>query len=50
MKGKEGWMTVFPETKLLPSYLFCFIAGEYLELKLEKEQQYKNIPMSVYCI
>lgn len=34
-------MTVFPETKLLPSYLFCFIAGEYLELKLEKEQQYK---------
>ena len=34
-------MTIFPETKLLPTYLFCFIAGEYLELKLEDEKLYR---------
>jgi len=34
LKGKSGKVTIFPETKLLPSYLYCFIAGEYLELKL----------------
>lgn len=43
-------MTIFPETKLLPTYLFCFIAGEYLELKLEDEKLYRKIPMSLYCI
>ncbi len=41
-------MTIFPETKLLPSYLFAFVAGAYEELKLENT--YKNIPMSLYCI
>lgn len=30
LKDKAGRMTIFPETKLLPTYLFCFIAGEYL--------------------
>lgn len=28
-------MTVFPETKLLPCYLFAFVAGAYEELKLQ---------------
>lgn len=27
VNGKSGRMTFFPETKLLPSYLFCFVAG-----------------------
>jgi NAD(P)H-flavin reductase len=43
-------MTIFPETKLLPTYLYCFIAGQYLELKLEEERLYNKIPMSLYCI
>jgi aminopeptidase N len=38
LKDKEGKMTIFPESKLLPTYLYCFIAGEYLELQLEKEK------------
>jgi aminopeptidase N len=40
LQGKSGFMTIFPKTKLLPSYLYCFIAGEYLELKLEESQVY----------
>jgi aminopeptidase N len=35
LTGKTGRMTIFPETKLLPTYLYCYVAGEYLELKLE---------------
>lgn len=31
-------MTVFPESKLLPTYLYAMIAGDYLEVKLEKGQ------------
>jgi aminopeptidase N len=50
LEGKEGRMTIFPETKLLPTYLFCYVAGEYLELKLEEERTYNGIPMSLYCI
>lgn len=37
----------FPETKLLPTYLFGFVAGCYLEIK--GENTYRNIPMSLYC-
>jgi len=40
LADKSGRMTIFPETKLLPTYLYCFIAGEYLELKLEESQVY----------
>lgn len=43
-------MTIFPATKLLPTYLFCYVAGEYLELKLEENRTYNGIPMSLYCI
>jgi aminopeptidase N len=38
--GKEGKMTLFPDTKLLPTYLYCFIAGEYKELVLEEAKRY----------
>ena len=50
LQGKSGRMTIFPETKLLPTYLFCFIAGEYLELKLEEEKQYnvRSLPFRKY--
>lgn len=41
LKDKTGKMTLFPETKLLPTYLYCFIAGEYLELKLAEDKLYK---------
>lgn len=40
---KAGRATLFPETKLLPSYLYCFIAGEYLELQLEEERRFKVV-------
>lgn len=40
INGKSGRMTFFPETKLLPTYLFCFVAGQYLELKLEESKVY----------
>jgi hypothetical protein len=29
-------MTIFPETKLLPCYLYAFVAGPYEELKLQE--------------
>jgi len=48
--GREGKMLIFPDTKLLPTYLYCFVAGEYVELVLENEKRYNNIPMSLYCI
>lgn len=50
LNEKSGRMTIFPETKLLPTYLYCYVAGEYLELKLEEAQTYNGIPMSLYCI
>lgn len=50
IEGKEGKMIIFPDTKLLPTYLYCFVAGEYVELVLEADKRYNNIPMSLYCI
>lgn len=41
-------MTVFPSTKPMSTYLYCFVAGAYEELKLE--ETYKGIPMSLFCI
>ena len=41
-------MWIYPKTKILPTYLFCFIAGEYFELKCPNP--YKDLPMSLYCI
>ena len=41
-------MTIFPESKLLPTYLYCMVAGAYVELVLE--ERYKDIPMSLFCI
>ena len=35
-KNYNGNMTIFPETKLLPTYLYCFVAGAYEELVLEE--------------
>ena len=35
-EGFTGGMTIFPESKLLPTYLFAFVAGAYEELKLEE--------------
>lgn len=30
----KGKMSLFPKTKTLPTYLFCFVAGPYERLKL----------------
>jgi aminopeptidase N len=48
VKGSTGQMVIHPKTKILPSYLFCFVAGEYFELQCPNP--YKGIPMSLYCI
>lgn len=37
----------FPKTKVLPSYLWAFVVGDYKEMKAENT--YNNIPMSWYC-
>ena len=36
VKEQKGNMTIFPESKLLPTYLYCFVAGAYEELKIEE--------------
>lgn len=41
VKNHKGNMTIFPESKLLPTYLYCFVAGAYVELVLE--ERYKVI-------
>ena len=41
LKDKTGNMTIFPETKILSTYLFCFVAGQYVQLKLEEDKQYR---------
>ncbi|KAL4510727.1 hypothetical protein ABPG72_004881 [Tetrahymena utriculariae] len=38
---------VFKKNQLCPSYLFCFAAGSYQEIKYENP--YNNILMSIYC-
>jgi aminopeptidase N len=52
-KGKDtqGTKTFyqFPQSQILPSYLFSFVAGPYSEIKLAEENRYNNIPMSIYC-
>ena len=32
-ENAKGKLNVFPATKLLPTYLFCFVAGPYKQLK-----------------
>lgn len=41
-------ITSFNQTKLLPTYLFCFVVGPYK--KYVCKNTYKNIPMNLYCI
>lgn len=43
-------LTVFPKTKMLPTYLFCFVAGPYQRYELPKEKEHNGIPMSLYCM
>jgi len=47
----EGEFTLweFPPSKLIPSYLFSFIAGAYASVELEEEKRFSNIPMTLYC-
>lgn len=41
-------ITNFQTTKLLPTYLFCFVVGPYK--KYVSQNTYKNIQMNLYCI
>lgn len=41
-------VTNFLSTKLLPTYLFCFVVGPYK--KYVNKNTYKNIPMNLYSI
>ena len=41
-------ITNFHRTKLLPTYLFCFVVGPYK--KYVCKNTYKDLPMSLYCI
>jgi len=38
----------FLETKVFSTYLFALATGPFRIIELEKEKQYKNIPMSFY--
>ncbi len=35
--GKSGRMGIFPSTKILPTYLYCFVAGPYKKLELKDQ-------------
>lgn len=35
-ENAKGKLNIFPSTKLLPSYLFCFVAGPYKQLKCQE--------------
>jgi aminopeptidase N len=39
----------YPKSKLLPTYLFSFVAGPYQSFVLPEESRFKNIPMTIYC-
>lgn len=41
VKDFDGNMTIFPSTVLLPCYLFAFVAGAYVELKLQETYNVK---------
>jgi aminopeptidase N len=38
-------ITKFPKTKLMPSYIMCFAAGNYYEVP----SNLPGVPMSLYC-
>lgn len=44
--GEDTAITTFPVTKPLPSYLFCFCAGNYATVTT---QQVSTVPMTLYC-
>jgi len=48
IEGSSGQMVLHPATKILPNYLFCFVAGEYSELECPNPSH--GLPMSLYCI
>jgi aminopeptidase N len=40
---QKGTFYIFPQTKLLPTYLYCLIVGDYYELNVKPEEQFKVI-------
>ncbi len=43
--GINTKITSFPDTKPLPSYIFCFAAGKYEEISTNLG----TVPMSLFC-
>lgn len=41
-------MTIFPKTKKLPTYIFCFCAGNYKEVPCDSPDA--PVRMSLFCI
>lgn len=39
----------FPQSAILPSYLFSFLAGPYSTIELPETDRFDNIPMTIYC-
>lgn len=39
----------FPQSAILPTYLFSFAAGPFWSLDLEESKRFKNLPMTLYC-
>lgn len=50
-KALDGVYTFyqFPQSQILPSYLFSFVAGPYFKIDQPVEDRFDNIPMSIYC-
>ena len=44
---EQATLHCFPPTELLPSYLFCWIAGDYLELNCPNP--YRGMSMNIFC-
>lgn len=41
LNGKSGSFYIFQQTELLPTYLYCIVAGEYYANVLPTDQEYR---------
>ena len=46
VKNDDINLTIFPQTKLMPTYIFCFTVGNYNEIKSDKG----TVDMSLYYV
>ena len=48
LQAPGNTLTIFKQSALLSSYLFCFVAGPYKRHDLPEDKRYNHIPMSFY--